>query len=178
MGAVAGLVMLRRELEEAAALAESSSPASGEVVPGLPPCESMASVEPRAAGARYVNPVCGMAVDIASARHVVDWGGQRVYFCCDGCKLEFERAPEKYLATRRSAYPLNRQSRPNRWRKHERSMERGAAPHLLFSAVVLAAGMSSRMQGQHKLLLPVDGEPAVRRTVSALAEAGRQKSWS
>jgi molybdenum cofactor cytidylyltransferase len=40
-----------------------------------------------------------------------------------------------------------------------------------FSAVVLAAGLSSRMQGQHKLLLPVDGQPAVRRTVSALAAA-------
>jgi molybdenum cofactor cytidylyltransferase len=49
----------------------------------------------------------------------------------------------------------------------------GAAPQPpVFSAVVLAAGMSSRMQGQHKLLLPVGGEPAVRRTVSALASAG------
>lgn len=41
-----------------------------------------------------------------------------------------------------------------------------------FSAVVLAAGTSSRMEGQHKLLLPVGGEPAVRRTVSALSAAG------
>ncbi|KXU82185.1 molybdenum cofactor cytidylyltransferase [Paraburkholderia monticola] len=41
-----------------------------------------------------------------------------------------------------------------------------------FSAVVLAAGLSSRMQGRHKLLLPVGGQPAVRRTVSALAAAG------
>lgn len=97
LGAVAGLVMLRRELQEAAALAESSTPASGEPVPGLPPCEAMTSEEPRVAGARYVNPVCGISVDIASARHVVDWGGQRVYFCCDGCKIEFERTPEKYL---------------------------------------------------------------------------------
>jgi len=49
----------------------------------------------------------------------------------------------------------------------------GAAPQApVFSAVVLAAGMSSRMQGQHKLLLPVGGEPAVRRTVSALVAAG------
>ncbi|AIP33766.1 2-C-methyl-D-erythritol 4-phosphate cytidylyltransferase family protein [Paraburkholderia xenovorans LB400] len=46
----------------------------------------------------------------------------------------------------------------------------GEAP--TFSAVVLAAGLSSRMQGQHKLLLPLDGQPAVRRTVSALAGAG------
>ncbi|SDH23119.1 XdhC family protein [Paraburkholderia phenazinium] len=97
LGAVAGLVMLRREQEEAAALAERSTPASGEVVQGLPPCESMTSVEPPGASARYVNPVCGMAVEIASAKHVIEWGGQRVYFCCDGCKTEFERDPEKYL---------------------------------------------------------------------------------
>lgn len=49
-------------------------------------------------------------------------------------------------------------------------------PHALtFSAVVLAAGLSSRMQGQHKLLLPVDGQPAVGRTVSALAAAGPEE---
>jgi molybdenum cofactor cytidylyltransferase len=41
-----------------------------------------------------------------------------------------------------------------------------------FAAVVLAAGTSSRMEGQHKLLLPVGGEPAVRRTVGALSAAG------
>ncbi|WP_031358598.1 nucleotidyltransferase family protein [Caballeronia sordidicola] len=44
-----------------------------------------------------------------------------------------------------------------------------AAPK--FSAVVLAAGLSSRMEGSHKLLLPVDGQPAVRRSVSALTAA-------
>jgi molybdenum cofactor cytidylyltransferase len=45
----------------------------------------------------------------------------------------------------------------------------------LFSAVVLAAGKSSRMQGQHKLLLPLDGQPAVRRTISALLAAGPEE---
>ncbi len=44
-----------------------------------------------------------------------------------------------------------------------------------FSAVVLAAGLSSRMQGLHKLLLPVGGTPAIRRTVSALAGAGPEE---
>jgi xanthine dehydrogenase accessory factor len=106
LGAVAGLVALRRELERAAAdaCASGTACAGGEVVPGVRPCESMASamasamasVEPVAA--RYVNPVCGMHVDIASAKHVVDYGGQRVYFCCDGCKIEFEHSPGKYLA--------------------------------------------------------------------------------
>jgi xanthine dehydrogenase accessory factor len=103
LGAVAGLVMLRREWEEAQALAERSTPASGEAVPGLPPCESMASVVAPEAGARYLTPVCGMAIEIASAKHVIEWGGQRVYFCCDGCKIEFERAPEKFLGVAQGA---------------------------------------------------------------------------
>jgi molybdenum cofactor cytidylyltransferase len=46
---------------------------------------------------------------------------------------------------------------------------------LTFSAVVLAAGLSSRMQSAHKLLLPIDGQPAVRRTVEALAQAGPEE---
>ncbi|GAA4022465.1 nucleotidyltransferase family protein [Actimicrobium antarcticum] len=41
-----------------------------------------------------------------------------------------------------------------------------------FAAVVLAAGNSSRMAGRHKLLLPVGDEPALRRTVRALLDAG------
>ncbi|WP_395062187.1 NTP transferase domain-containing protein [Paraburkholderia silvatlantica] len=40
-----------------------------------------------------------------------------------------------------------------------------------FSAVVLAAGLSARMEGRHKLLLPVGGEPAVRRVVRAIVSA-------
>lgn len=51
----------------------------------------------------------------------------------------------------------------------------GLQPVPTFSAVLLAAGLSSRMQGRHKLLLPVEGQPAVRRTVSALAAAGPQE---
>jgi molybdenum cofactor cytidylyltransferase len=38
----------------------------------------------------------------------------------------------------------------------------------IVSAVVLAAGLSSRMQGRHKLLLDVGGEPMVRRVVRAV----------
>jgi len=40
-----------------------------------------------------------------------------------------------------------------------------------FSAVVLAAGVSSRMQGRNKLLLPVGGETVIRRTVRNVLEA-------
>jgi xanthine dehydrogenase accessory factor len=95
LGAVAGLVAQLRELERAAADACAPSIAGDDAVPRVPPCESMAAVEPSVA--RYINPVCGMPVDIALAKHVVDHGGQRVYFCCDGCKIEFEHYPDKYL---------------------------------------------------------------------------------
>lgn len=40
-----------------------------------------------------------------------------------------------------------------------------------FSAIVLAAGVSSRMQGAHKLLLPIADEPLIRRTVRAVLQA-------
>jgi xanthine dehydrogenase accessory factor len=43
-----------------------------------------------------VDPICGMSVEVASARHVVDHGGSLYYFCCAGCKQAFEQEPEKY----------------------------------------------------------------------------------
>ncbi|SDD24661.1 predicted sulfurylase large subunit, molybdopterin cytosine dinucleotide biosynthesis /predicted sulfurylase small subunit, molybdopterin cytosine dinucleotide biosynthesis [Cupriavidus sp. YR651] len=101
LGAVAGLVALRHELEQSVADAGVPPLVGSEAVPALPPCESMASVE--APGARYVNPVCGMAIDIAAAKHVLSYGGQRFYFCCDSCKIEFERDPGKYLAIAQGA---------------------------------------------------------------------------
>ncbi len=38
-----------------------------------------------------IDPVCNMTVDIATAEHVADIGGQQYYFCCDGCKRTFEK---------------------------------------------------------------------------------------
>jgi molybdenum cofactor cytidylyltransferase len=45
-----------------------------------------------------------------------------------------------------------------------------------FSAVVLAAGQSTRMGGANKLLLPFGGEPLVRRTVRTVLAAGVQET--
>jgi xanthine dehydrogenase accessory factor len=45
----------------------------------------------------YINPVCGIPVDINNPRHVIDYKGEQVYFCCDGCKIKFEESPEKYM---------------------------------------------------------------------------------
>ncbi|TDV36485.1 xanthine dehydrogenase accessory factor [Paraburkholderia caballeronis] len=101
LGAVAGLVALRHELEQASAAPAVSgadlATVTTEPVPPLPPCETIDARPARTVG-RYVNPVCGMSVEIATAKHVVEYRGERVYFCCDCCKTEFERAPERYLA--------------------------------------------------------------------------------
>lgn len=51
-----------------------------------------------------------------------------------------------------------------------------AEPAFRCSAVVLAAGQSSRMGGPNKLLLPVEGEALVRRTVRTVLEAGVQET--
>ncbi len=43
------------------------------------------------------DPVCGMDVDIATARHTTEYHGETYYFCGKGCRLEFEDDPEKYF---------------------------------------------------------------------------------
>lgn len=45
----------------------------------------------------YINPVCGIPVDIHHPKHILEYQGEKVYFCCDGCKVQFEKEPEKYL---------------------------------------------------------------------------------
>ena len=45
-----------------------------------------------------------------------------------------------------------------------------------WSAVVLAAGNSSRMEGLHKMLLPVGGKPVIRHTVERILAAEPQET--
>lgn len=37
-----------------------------------------------------IDPICGMEVDVATARYISERGGQIYYFCCAGCKTSFE----------------------------------------------------------------------------------------
>src|SRR5262249_38198053 len=43
------------------------------------------------------DPVCGMMVETAGARHRSEAAGRTVYFCCAACKERFDLAPESYL---------------------------------------------------------------------------------
>lgn len=44
----------------------------------------------------YINPVCGVPVDINNPKHVIEYNNEKIYFCCDGCKIKFDAEPDKY----------------------------------------------------------------------------------
>ena len=43
------------------------------------------------------DPVCGMSVDPASAKHRAEHAGATYYFCCGGCREKFVAEPARYL---------------------------------------------------------------------------------
>lgn len=47
----------------------------------------------------YINPVCGIPVDKNNPKYIIEYQGEKVYFCCDGCKESFEKDPAKYMTT-------------------------------------------------------------------------------
>ncbi len=66
-----------------------------------PPAASPAAA-PRPPAASAVDPVCGMTVPIAAARHVSRAAGAPVYFCGAGCLRRFEAEPARYLPPARA----------------------------------------------------------------------------
>ncbi len=44
-----------------------------------------------------LDPVCGMTVEIGSAKYMSEYEGQIYYFCAAGCKLSFDKTPGKYV---------------------------------------------------------------------------------
>jgi xanthine dehydrogenase accessory factor len=46
-----------------------------------------------------IDPVCGMTVEVGSARHTVDHDGSQYYFCCPGCARAFEKDPAAFIGS-------------------------------------------------------------------------------
>jgi Cu+-exporting ATPase len=42
------------------------------------------------------DPVCGMMVNPEKAAATAEYKGETYYFCAPGCKVAFEKDPEKY----------------------------------------------------------------------------------
>ena len=53
--------------------------------------------------ANVMDPVCGMAIDSASAEEWITVEGQVYYFCSAACRATFEANPERYVAGRAHA---------------------------------------------------------------------------
>ncbi|HXW66001.1 MAG TPA: XdhC family protein [Burkholderiaceae bacterium] len=64
----------------------------------MPSCA--VSNAPPAGAQHFADPVCGMLIDVAKARHMLDYEGTRFYFCCEGCRLAFAREPARYVTGR------------------------------------------------------------------------------
>ncbi len=47
------------------------------------------------------DPVCGMQVDEQKASATSVFKGTTYYFCAKGCKVAFDKSPEKFTGTRR-----------------------------------------------------------------------------
>ena len=48
------------------------------------------------ADSKVRDPICGMDVYTASAKHRSEYAGKTFYFCCAGCKAKFDAEPERY----------------------------------------------------------------------------------
>jgi P-type Cu+ transporter len=56
--------------------------------------QAMTSSTPAATA---IDPVCGMEVEVATAKHLAEYRGRTYRFCSLMCKHAFEDDPERYL---------------------------------------------------------------------------------
>jgi xanthine dehydrogenase accessory factor len=54
--------------------------------------------EPEPAPREAIDPICGMTVEIATARHTAEYAGRTWYFCCGGCRQKFLAEPERFAS--------------------------------------------------------------------------------
>jgi len=89
------LAFLRgRSLERTDVHVHGNERSARDTPPAPPPTTAGAA----AAGDKFVNPVCGVAVSTANPKHVETYEGVAYYFCCDGCWTTFRQDPAKYAA--------------------------------------------------------------------------------
>ncbi len=78
----------------AEAAGRGTAPATGGAASSPVPPAAATSLE-----ATAIDPVCGMTVAVARARHTLTLpDGRAFWFCCPHCRAAFEREPERYLA--------------------------------------------------------------------------------
>jgi Cu+-exporting ATPase len=53
------------------------------------------------------DPICGMDVDTATAKHRSEHDGKTFYFCCGGCKTKFDAEPARYAQQKPVAFAMH-----------------------------------------------------------------------
>jgi xanthine dehydrogenase accessory factor len=71
--------------------------AAGSGTAAAAPAAADTQPSPPAAG-QAIDPICGMTVQTAGARHTAEHAGRVFYFCCAGCRARFVAAPERHTA--------------------------------------------------------------------------------
>lgn len=92
-------------LAEIVSVRHAGPPAKGSVEAGGVARDTLAprtadKVRGLAVAAEARDPVCGMSVIIATARHQAEFGGRTYYFCCGGCRERFVSDPQRYIESR------------------------------------------------------------------------------
>ncbi len=97
IGAVTPEEIASSILAELVQLRRRNHPASEEQVPTLEEVHVHVSEPESFTVETAIDPVCGMTVEVANARHHTTYDGREFYFCCPSCKRHFERNPQEYL---------------------------------------------------------------------------------
>lgn len=67
------------------------------------PQRTAAAAQPAAAATEAIDPICGMTVIIAGAKHTAEVDGVTYYFCCGGCRTRFLADPAAYVTAGKPA---------------------------------------------------------------------------
>jgi xanthine dehydrogenase accessory factor len=101
--AIVGVLAFLRGHAQLPAIQQAQPVAADAPVLGPQQPSSHTEVDAAPPGAKFVNPVCGMAVDTATPKHIEKYEGVAYYFCCDGCLTTFRQNPAKYAAIYRAS---------------------------------------------------------------------------
>jgi xanthine dehydrogenase accessory factor len=78
------------------ATTEPAEPAA-EAAQAAPDASAAAPIAATEEPTEAIDPVCGMIVEVASARYKSDLEGKTYYFCCPACRKKFQADPHEYL---------------------------------------------------------------------------------
>ena len=101
--AITGALAILRGRAKQPAAAQAGPADAHAPTPAPQPQAPQPAVDAAAKGAKFVNPVCGVAVDMASPKHVENYDGVAYYFCCDCCLTTFRQDPAKFAAIHRAS---------------------------------------------------------------------------